>query len=218
LPALLCVSQTNFITVSSCPSCESREFQIVGRVAKSFEVSVGQTRFHQPEYRVKKCSSCSLYYKSTILNETELEKYYRSVDFEKWEVERSPPSEQVLLETLRRLGPGSKILDYGCSSGRLLSQLTADYACFGLELNVRAADLAGKKGITILRSLDDGELRKDQFDAIVLSDVFEHLQAPTKALECLVRLLNPRGLLLLVTGNADAAIYQKDIANNWYFR
>lgn len=218
MTALLRASQSNFIVVSSCPSCASDEYKSVGRIAKSFEVTVGNTRFQQPDYTVKKCSSCSLYYKSTILNEAERERYYRSVGFEKWEVERSPPSEQLLMETLRKLEPGSKILDYGCSSGRLLSRLSIDYRCFGVELNARAAELAAKNGITILRSLDDDELPKNQFDAIVLSDVFEHLQAPTKFLQDLVQLLNPRGLLLLVTGNADAAIYQKDIANNWYFR
>ena len=218
MTALLRASQSNFMVISSCPSCESDRYKSVGRVAKGFEITVGNTSFHQPDYTVRKCSSCSLYYKSVILNEFEREKYYRSVGFEKWKVDRSPPSEHVLMETLRKLAPGSKILDYGCSAGRLLSQLTTDYECFGVELNARAAELAAKNGIRILSTLDDDDLPKNQFDAIVLSDVFEHLQAPTNFLQNLVHLLNPRGLLVLVTGNADAAIYQKDIANNWYFR
>jgi SAM-dependent methyltransferase len=210
--------ETPFLEVTSCPVCESTESEVVGNLAVGFEVPVGSTTFHQPDYNVKKCRSCCLCYKSITLSEPELKSYYELADFQKWELAEFAPSERVLLEILRELPVGSKILDYGCSSGRLMSPLVSDYRCFGIEPNERAAECADARGITVIPSHEANLLSLPKFDAIVLSDVFEHLQQPTRVLQSLVQFLNPLGLLLLCTGNADAAVYQKDIANNWYFR
>lgn len=202
--------------IDVCPGCGHEEYAIVGNPGLAFDVQEGNNIYRQPDYRIRRCLECDLYYKSNILDERELDAYYHEVDFQKWDIGRLFPSERAVLEILSSLEPKSKILDYGCSTGRLLSTLTNQYECYGVELNEKAAEIAKKKGITIL-SEEALESPDQKFDAIVLSDVFEHLPEPTKVLAKLCDSLNEKGLLVLCTGNADARACRKDIANFWYF-
>ena len=205
------------VQVEACPSCGHKGYAIAGNPGKAFDVPLGQNIYRQPDYRIKKCLECDLYYKSDILDREELERYYQEVDFQKWESPLLFPTEKVLLEILLDVKPGSKILDYGCSTGRLLSKLIDRYECYGVELNQEASEIAKRKGLNII---SENELQQHQksFSAIILSDVFEHLLEPIKVLAKLCDSLNEKGLLLLSTGNADARACQKDIANFWYFR
>jgi SAM-dependent methyltransferase len=204
--------------VSSCPGCASRDFTVAGNGGSSFEVIAGGRRFGQPEYTVRTCNQCGLFYKSDILDPEELTKYYDDVDFTKWDIGDLFPSEKAILNVLNRLRPGSRVLDYGCSDGRLLSHLGDHYQKFGLEINESAAGIARQKHITILSSEEILGAAVASFDAIVLSDIFEHLVNPTEVLRLLRERLSVRGLLFLFTGDGDAKACQRDIANFWYFR
>ena len=124
----------------------------------------------------------------------------------------------ISAEILRALPKGSEILDFGCSSGRLLAPLCADYHCYGVEVNEAAAAEAAKKGITILANADLENPRLPKFDAIVLVDLFEHMPAPLDLLRRLLPLLAEGGSLIIVTGNGDARACRRDPAQFWYFR
>src|SRR5262249_23714357 len=111
---------------------------------------------------------------------------------------------------------GSAILDFGCSSGRLLAPLTSTHRCFGVEVNEAAAAEAAKKGITMLSDVAD--IRAPKFDAIILVDLFEHIGRPLDLLRSLSRRLTDNGMLAIVTGNGDAPACRRDPALFWYFR
>jgi len=202
------------VKVEGCPGCTSAKFQSVGRSGTAFIVTINAEKFEQPAYEIRHCDNCGIYYKSHILNETDLSRYYQINDFMKWENDRLFPTEQAILAVLSRLPEHSKILDYGCNTGRLMSYMLDRHHCFGVEINGEAAKIATQRGVTIL---SETELAIG-FDAIVLCDVFEHLVEPTSVLQYLCQFLKPKGLLLLCTGNADAAAGKPDLANFWYFR
>jgi 2-polyprenyl-3-methyl-5-hydroxy-6-metoxy-1,4-benzoquinol methylase len=109
------------------------------------------------------------------------------------------------------------ILDIGCSSGRLLASLTGLYRCFGYELNETAARQAEAKGITILTRAELETVPKSSYDAVVMVDLFEHLQDPLRLLKRCAELLKPGGWLVLVTGDGDANPCRRDPAQFWYF-
>ncbi|MCC7193647.1 MAG: class I SAM-dependent methyltransferase [Phycisphaeraceae bacterium] len=200
--------------IVSCPGCDAHDFVTIGRPSGEVPVQLGGRRFVQPKFSMRCCRNCGLYYKSHALDWPELETYYALTDAAKWEIPGLYPTERATLRLLSRLKPQSSILDYGCSTGRLLDRLTGQRR-FGVEINDSAARIAAQKGITILNDEDlaRGEYR---FDAIVLADVFEHLPRPTQTLEKLFGLLNPNGMLVLSTGNADAPACQRDPAHFWY--
>lgn len=205
------------IAVTSCPACRSSAFSDAGRAA-GLTCRLGERDFIQPEYVVRECSDCGLLYRTPNLSAEELGAYYALVDYRKWEVPGFFPTERAIHQRLRRRTVGARLLDFGCSSGRLLAPLVGSYECCGFEINAEAARIAAGKGLTLIApsALESGSGEK--FDAIVLSDVFEHLSAPTVLLRQLVALLQPGGELLLLTGNADAPACRLDPAQFWYFR
>ena len=204
--------------VNTCPGCKSNEFNFVGNRGTSIYVTIEEETFCQPEYQIKHCKNCGLYYKSDTIDFSKLEKYYSKADFLRYEYKTFFPTERAIIEVLKKLPDGSNILDYGCSTGRILSQVVDRHNCFGIEVNIAASEIAQKKGIKIIQETEIAANNHLQFDAILLSDVFEHLPHPTQTLEKLCSALESKGILLICTGNADAAACQLDIANFWYFR
>ncbi|MGZ5552083.1 MAG: class I SAM-dependent methyltransferase, partial [Chthoniobacterales bacterium] len=189
-----------------------------GPPAPPIVVNVADVAFEQPVYRVVECATCGLLYRDCTLSAPEFERYYSVVGASKWEIAAYYPTERALLKILKKLPPRSRILDFGCSSGRLLASLTSAYQCYGIEINEDAASAAAKKG---LRLVSLGALRDTDavpFDAIILADVFEHLSAPAQVLRQLAAVLQPGGSLMIVTGNGDAAACRRDPAVFWYFR
>jgi SAM-dependent methyltransferase len=204
--------------VTACPGCGASKFRVAGPPGAEIAVKAGAFTLRQPRYDIRCCATCGLYYKTPVPAWSEFRQYYDHVDFGKWEIPGLFPTEQAVLRVLGGLAAGSRILDFGCSTGRLLQRLTGRYECYGVEINRDAAAIAAGKGI---RMLDDADLDAPgtpTFDAVVLSDVFEHLPNPTDALERLYRRLNPGGLLVVTTGNADAPACRRDPAGFWYFR
>jgi SAM-dependent methyltransferase len=207
-----------YVNLTTCPACGSGEAASTGPESSGFSVSIEGREFIQPPYVIRECKNCGLLYRSVRLSDPTFEAYYLLKDFRSWEIQGLFPTERVALSVLRSIPSGAAVLDFGCSSGRLLSNLTTTHKCYGMEINVAAAARAAGKGITILPSdaLEQGW--HASFDAVVLADVFEHLTEPTNLLRKLVSLLKPGGILLLVTGNGDAPACRLDPAQFWYFR
>ncbi|HEV3408901.1 MAG TPA: class I SAM-dependent methyltransferase [Chthoniobacterales bacterium] len=173
--------------------------------------------FEQPPYRIRECERCGLLYRDCTLSAEEFARYYSLVPAQKWAIAGYYPTEAAILARLKALPPRRRILDFGCSSGRLLSSLTATHECHGIEINEEAAHAAAKKGLHML-GLEDLVAKAAWFDAIILADVFEHLSAPVALLRQLVSALKPTGALMIVTGNGDAPACRRDPAQFWYFR
>ena len=205
--------------INVCPSCNCQEYSLIGQLGTAINVVIDNDIFCQPDYRVRSCLNCGLYYKSSFMDEQSLLKYYLKIDPLKWESHNLYPTEKKIIELILKLDIGSKILDFGCSTGRLLSPLTSRYKCFGVELNESASQVANNKGINIITEEELISFNQESgFDVIVMCDVFEHLIHPTDVLRYLFNSLKSGGLLIICTGNGDAKFCKKDIANFWYLR
>ncbi len=204
--------------VQACPACGAAQYSRTGPGAVGFSANCGEREFKQPRYSVRECSQCGLLYRTPRLSPEVLSAYYRQVDYHKWEIPALFPSERAVHAQLRRLPRGARILDYGCSSGRLLAPLVREYACYGYEINAPAAAEAARKGLQMVSPQSLNHSAASDFDAVVLVDVFEHLGAPAKQLRALWPLVKPGGLLGVLTGNGDAPVCRLDPAQFWYFR
>jgi SAM-dependent methyltransferase len=202
--------------LETCPSCDSSDLHIYSSEASEFRTRVGGEEFIQPSYRVLRCRECDLYFKSSVLEPEELARYYKLVDFGKWcSLERSP-IEEGCANVLADVPPGGAILDYGCSTGQLLSSYVSVHRCYGLEVNARAADEASRRGI---RMVDEAELSAlEPLDAVVLSDVYEHLLRPAATALRLLGLVKPGGALVIATGYARSWVFRVQREAFWYFR
>lgn len=203
--------------VMCCPACASDAFRAVGRRATPFGCDDAGGLVH-PGYEIRECQSCWLHYKSHTLSSAALATYYGELDFAPFDGDYGFPTDKALLARLRRRPVGSRILDFGCSTGRVLRSLGPTFERFGVEINPAAAHEASRFGITILPEERVADGRAGQFDAIVIADVFEHLLDPTATLSMLAERLAPGGELLIVTGLADAVWPRALISEHWYLR
>ena len=204
--------------MTECPACAATEHEQVGSRATAFEAVVAGRVFRQPEYALRRCARCDLHYKSDTLTEAQLDAYYTVLDSGAFEYDGDFPTDRAVFRMLGKLTPGSRVLDFGCSTGRMLKGFSSQLACVGVEPNADAAGVAERRGIRIVTEDDLRRSAPAPFDAIILADVYEHLLRPVELLELLASRLKPGGWLSIVTGNADG-IPDRDLAGEfWYFR
>jgi O-antigen biosynthesis protein len=110
---------------------------------------------------------------------------------------------------LEMVGERKKVLDLGCASGYLASQLVRrECDVVGVDVNPVAAEEARKYCTsvvvadldeTMLPELFDGKV----FDAVVFGDVLEHLHEPTRTLDEVRGLLSERGYVVASIPNVS---------------
>jgi SAM-dependent methyltransferase len=105
-----------------------------------------------------------------------------------------------ILDAIQQRAPSGRLLDVGCGHGLLLDEARKrGYDVEGVELSTAAAAHAREAlGLTVHPATLD-QLEGRRYNAIVLADVLEHLDDPPAAIDRCARLLEPGGVLCLVT-------------------
>lgn len=201
-----------------CPACNCVEVLPIGGKGQAFETFAGGETFKHPEYRIFRCSDCSLYYKFPSCDLETLSSYYENLEFESYEFNGLFPTDRIVIRILDSLPDRARVLDFGCGVGRILSPYAKRLDCHGVEVNARASAVAVSRGIAIHQEEELLAESTIRFDAIILTDVFEHLVHPFHLIERLAKFLNSGGRLIIVTGNADAIPIEEISAEFWYYR
>jgi 2-polyprenyl-3-methyl-5-hydroxy-6-metoxy-1,4-benzoquinol methylase len=119
----------------------------------------------------------------------------------------------AILGTLR----AKRIVDFGCGlGGFLLSIQVGGAEPFGVEISRGARDFVRHGlGLPVYEDLSKCLAQTGPVDAIVLSDVVEHLQDPADLLGTAVKALRPGGVLAIWTPNGGAAGTDLASAREW---
>jgi SAM-dependent methyltransferase len=101
-------------------------------------------------------------------------------------------------------GSNPSLLDVGCAYGDFMTVAAEQgFQVSGVEVDGPVAEAARRRGLVVHEGfLERLGLPAQAFDAVTLWDVIEHVDAPRSLLAEAHRLLKPRGVLLLHTGNA----------------
>lgn len=111
----------------------------------------------------------------------------------------------VLIREVKKLSP-QKILDAGCGSGRLTLQMAkAGFAIEGVDFEPKALELAekirDKMGLKVVfhrgSLADDKPPALGQYDAVICSEVLEHIPDYPRVVKNLAALTRPGGYLLV---------------------
>src|SRR5687767_2356200 len=98
-----------------------------------------------------------------------------------------------------KLPASAAILEIGCSGGPLLQRLrAAGYTDLtGIDVSAPAIELAVARGVSNVSVMDGAALEfvTARFDVVIASDVLEHIEDETKALNEWTRVLKPGGQL-----------------------
>lgn len=111
--------------------------------------------------------------------------------------------------------PG-RLLEVGCGNGKRLARMKAlGWDVMGQEIDPMAADYARtRKGIPVhlgpLETID----KPDEYDAVIVSHVIEHVHDPVDLLENCSRLLKKGGVLVILTPNAASYGHRK-FGSHW---
>jgi SAM-dependent methyltransferase len=169
--------------------------------------------FAKNGYAIVRCETCSILYVSPTPSDAELEAHYQNPAYYEGEEDQGYRSYADMKKALRphfahrlrvmdaHLPSRGRLLDFGCAAGYFLEMARADgWQIAGVELATDMARQASDRlGIQIAASLD--ALNGNDFDAITLWEVIEHLPRPMEQLRQLYERLRPGGLLMLSTPN-----------------
>jgi SAM-dependent methyltransferase len=204
--------------VYACPACHSSVSEQIGGTVPARESAIGERVFMPPAYSIRSCAACGLYFKSNTLGQDDLAGYNSGFDADSYDHDENFPPDRILRGILRGLETGARVLDFGCSAGRVHKGLTARIETYGVEINEQAAAIARERGIRIISEEDLQKGLFGSFDVIIAADVYEHLTSPADLMAVLASAMKPGGRLIIVTGNGDAIRTREWMAEFWYFQ
>lgn len=119
--------------------------------------------------------------------------------------------------------PGSRILDVGCSSGKLGAALRQEKNAYVVGLDLDSADVKLAKNnldeAHVLNIEQDAIDHLGKFDIVIMADVIEHLLNPVTTLIKVKGLLGPKGELIFSIPNmANATIRVELLKGHFEYR
>src|SRR5204862_6243228 len=117
--------------------------------------------------------------------------------------------------------PDSRVLDVGCGSGAMSIGLSEGAGVDVVSMDILPARIeavharrssrtpAATARVRVLQADAEGlPLRGGSFDAVVATEVLEHLDDPRRLFKEASRILRPKGRFLLTTPNREALLYR----------
>lgn len=212
----------NYVFLNKCPFCKSYRVIKIGNL--EYESPLHYSLYvinllQKPE--LWKCNNCNSLFTNNIIPEDISKKLYSEATGKlRWSgiafTEDKELKVQNCIKAILANYQINKVLDVGCNTGEFLDfAKTHKLQTFGIELNHSANVICKDKGHKVYDSLENVT---ETFDAITCFDLVEHLYHPKLFLKRLEDKLNPKGFLIIHTGNPCCISSKLSGARWWYAR
>jgi SAM-dependent methyltransferase len=166
-------------------------------------------RAQLPELELRRCAECGCLWANDARQDEHvlIEAYERVVDAYFDSQENDPrylSFYKQLEEFVKPHASGRTILDVGCGDGVFLSCISEEWLRQGLEPSASGATLARRKNLDVAHATLDTAPKQYEADVVSALDVIEHVIDPHHFVESFKRHLRPRGVVLLLTGDAES--------------
>lgn len=194
-----------------CPSCSGKALDRQGNLRPR----EGAFQLENPG-SLYACRSCDLLFRYPYPPADVLMGLYAKMPTEFWSDECRPDFD--LAESVVRSLQCGSVLDVGCFTGAFLTRLGARYTKYGIEASEGARSVAVSQGVDVIgRNISDLQNEPRRFQAVTMLDVIEHLVDPLDGLRRASRVLAPRGLLVVSTGNTASLSWRLLRLDYWYY-
>lgn len=198
-------------TKQDCPTCQIEPTKFIGkRGGQSHREGLGI------ETDVWECGKCGLIFPNPMpypaagLGQhyhVDADEYFQIHDRE----ERIEGAKELLRQAEKLLGRKGRLLDVGVGRGEMLiAARELGWESEGVEPSQTFAEYAERQtGAKIWREpIEDSDISDEQFDAVMLSAVLEHLYNPNAVIGKISRILKPGGLLFLDVPNEKGLYFR----------
>lgn len=202
-----------------CPVCNELSAYKIGAIQHTPPLRVAQVSLNIgfSDFEYNKCGACGFYFKTPEIPVAALLDCYERAEGDRWGEQIDPIERNfdVIASEINRLAYKGKILDIGCSNAAFLAYLGGEWEKFGVEPSKAAAAMAQRRGIKIVASTIDNDIRGD-FNVLLAMDVVEHLPRPRDFFRRASDLLLPGGILVISTGDTDCWQWRLQREKYWY--
>lgn len=138
----------------------------------------------------------------------------------RWIIPLIPPLRSVVECSFRHItatdSTECRLLDVGCGNGSyLVLAQQAGWKVEGFDFDPEAVKTCLASGLNVtVGGIEILQGRSNQYDAITLSHVIEHVHDPARLLNQVLALLKPGGMLWLATPNIDSLL-SAQYGSNW---
>ncbi len=217
----------------------SREYEVVGVSDKNIKLRGKYERFVEPQ-NIKNIDWDYVYVTSTkfykeIVHELKNnygipEKSIIGTENAWWYINNYQKRREWVIDQLRKLHPGSKILDAGAGNQQYrqycghLEYVSQDFGKYDDEEKaegIHGADKWKSKDCDIVSDIVQIPVEDESFDAILCSEVLEHLKNPVLAIKEFSRILKMGGILILTAPfcsltHMASFYYSNGFSKHWY--
>ncbi len=171
--------------------------------------------------RIVQCKNCSLQYVNPRLNPAEILKGYADAEDPNY-ISESKGRTYTFKKSLQRIGnykKDGKILDIGSAAGFFLNLAKqSGWDTYGLEPNKYLVKWGNENfGLKMqTKDLKDAKFPKENFDAVTMFDVLEHVPSPKNTLIEINRILKKDGILVVSYPDVES-LPARILKSKWWF-
>jgi 2-polyprenyl-3-methyl-5-hydroxy-6-metoxy-1,4-benzoquinol methylase len=196
--------------LTQCPICKSASISLFKEI-KDHSIS-------KEQFTLKRCNSCDFVFTSNPPQESQAGPYYQSEDY----ISHSNTNKDLISKVykivrsfmfgvkermIHSYSSGKRVLDYGSGTGFFLNYLKEKgYQVQGVEIDDKARNFAKTNFGLSVHTPNEllSSTQTEQFDAISLWHVLEHLYDPLKYLQKFNTLLTQKGVLIIAVPNLQS--------------